>query len=59
MRPVNFRTGPSFGKAVIAELKPGTKVVISGTAEGDKGSWYECVFDGRTGFIKATGIVIN
>ena len=58
-RPVNFRTGPSFGKAVIAELKAGAKVVITGTEAGDKGDWYKCEFDGRTGYVKATGIVVD
>lgn len=57
-RPVNFRTGPSFTNAVIAELKPGANVVVSGTVAGDKGKWYKCVFDGRTGYVKATGINI-
>ncbi len=56
-RPVNFRTGPSFGKAVIAELKAGAKVVITGTEAGDKGDWYKCEFDGRTGYVKASGVV--
>lgn len=58
-RPVNFRTGPSFGKAVIAELKAGAKVVLTGTEAGDKGKWYKCEFDGRTGYVKATGIVVD
>ena len=59
MRPVNFRTGPSFSKASIAELKPGTKVKVTGSAEGERGTWYECEFDGRKGFVKATGISVD
>ncbi len=58
-RPVNFRTGPRFTNAPIAELKPGTTVTISGSEEGDKGKWYKCVFDGRTGYVKATGISVK
>ena len=58
-RPVNFRTGPSFGRAVIAELKAGTKVILMGTEEGDKGKWYKCEFDGRKGYVKATGVTIK
>ncbi len=57
-KPVNFRTGPSFGKASIMELKPGAAVTVTGSVEGDKGTWYECEFDGRTGYVKATGINI-
>ena len=53
-KPVNFRTGPSFGKASITELK-----VVSGSVEGDKGTWYECEFDGRKGYVKATGVTIK
>jgi dynactin complex subunit len=56
-RPVNFRTGPSFKNAVIAELKPGTKVKIAGSEAGDKGTWYKCEFDGRTGYVKASGVI--
>ena len=58
-RPVNFRTGPGFGRASITELKPGTTVVVSGSVEGDKGTWYECEFDGRKGYVKATGVTIK
>ena len=43
-------------KAVIAELKAGSRVVLSGTVEGDKGAWYKCEFDGRTGYVKASGV---
>lgn len=57
-RPVNFRKGPSFGKASIMELKMGTKVIVSDSVEGDKGTWYKCEFDGRTGYVKATGVSI-
>ena len=59
MRPVNFRTGPSFSKASTAELKPGTKVKVTGSAEGERGTWYECEFDGRKGYVKATGVTIK
>lgn len=58
-RPVNFRTGPTFKNAAIAELKAGSKIVLSGTVEGDKGAWYKCEFDGRTGYVKATGISVS
>lgn len=58
IRPVNFRTGTSFSRAVIAEIKAGTTVKIVGSEQGEKGTWYKCVFDGRTGYIKATGVNI-
>jgi hypothetical protein len=58
-KPVNFRTGAKFTNAVIAELKAGTKIVISETVQGDKGAWYKCEFDGRVGFVKATGIIVG
>lgn len=58
-RPVNFRTGPSFGRAVIAELKAGAKVILTGTEAGDKGKWYKCEFDGRTGYVKASGVIVD
>ena len=58
-RPVNFRTGASFKNAVLAELKPGSKLALSGTVEGDKGAWYKCEFDGRTGYVKASGISVS
>lgn len=57
-RPVNFRTGPSFKNAVIAELKSGSKVTLNGTVEGDKGTWYKCEFDGREGYVKASGLSV-
>lgn len=57
-KPVNFRTGPSFNRASTAELRPGTTVTVTGSVEGDKGTWYECEFDGRKGYVKATGISI-
>lgn len=53
---VNFRTGPSFNKAVIAELKPGAPVKITSTEQGENGVWYQCEYQGKTGYIKATGI---
>ena len=40
------------------ELKPGAKVILNGTVEGDKGTWYKCVFDGREGYVKASGIIV-
>ena len=58
-RAVNFRTGPSFKNAVIVELKTGSKIALSGTVEGDKGAWYKCEFDGRTGYVKASGISVS
>ena len=57
-KPVNFRTGPSFKNAVIAELKSGSKVTLNGTVEGDKGTWYKCEFDGREGYVKASGLIV-
>ena len=53
---VYFRTGASFNKAVIAELKPGAPVKVLGSQQGDKGVWYKCEYQGRTGFVKATGL---
>jgi len=59
MKPVNFRTGPTFLNAAIAELKPGTTLVLEETVEGDKGTWYRCKFDGVTGYVKTSGIQIR
>lgn len=53
---VNFRTGPSFNKAVIAELKQGAHVKVTSTEQGENGVWYKCEYQGKTGYIKATGI---
>ena len=53
---VNFRTGASFNKAVIAELKPGAPVKVTATEQGENGVWYQCEYQGKTGYIKATGI---
>lgn len=53
---VNFRTGASFNNAVIAELKQGAPVKVLSTAQGENGVWYKCEYQGKTGYIKATGI---
>ena len=53
---VNFRTGASFNKAVIAELKQGAHVKVMSTEQGENGVWYKCEYQGKTGYIKATGI---
>ena len=53
---VNFRTGASCNKAVIAELKQGAHVKVTSTEQGENGVWYKCEYQGKTGYIKATGI---
>lgn len=58
MKPVNFRTGPSFMNAVITELKPGTTLTIEETVEGDKGTWYRCTYDGVAGYVKTSGVLL-
>ena len=56
LKEIAFRTGPSFNKAVISPLKPGAKLTVIGSEQGEKGLWYQCEYQGKTGYVKATGI---
>ena len=50
-----FRSGPSTNSSVIATLETGTGIHVNGAC----GSWYECVYNGSTGYIYGDYVVLN
>ena len=50
-----FRSGPSTYSSVIETLETGTPIRVNGVC----GSWYECVYNGSTGYIYGDYVVLN
>lgn len=50
-----FRSGPSTYSTVIDTLETGTPIRVNGAC----GSWYECVYNGSTGYIYGDYVVLN
>ena len=50
-----FRSGPSTYSSVIETLETGTPIRVNGAC----GSWYECVYNGSTGYIYGDYVVLN
>lgn len=55
---INVRSSPSTDAAVITQLQPGTRVEVTGQAEGDSvaGStlWYSTALNGQTGYVHSS-----